>query len=63
MGKHILETVFGMITQIVVMDWWVKRSSSVGAVLAAHASVHRAHTCEVSVLTSPSPAPCSKSGS
>lgn len=60
MGKDILETGFGVITQIVVMDWWVKGSPSVGPVLAA---VHRAHTCEVLVLTSPSRAPCSESGS
>lgn len=58
MGKHILEAVFGVITQIIVMDWWVKGSPSAGPVLAAMAQCR-----EVLVLTSPSCAPWSKSGS
>lgn len=44
MGKHILETVFGVITQITLMDWQVKGSASAGPVPAAQGSVHRAHT-------------------
>lgn len=51
MGKYVLETEFDMITQIAVMGWWAKGSPSVGAVVAAHGSVHRAHTCD------PSPSP------
>lgn len=52
MGKDILEAVFGVITQIIVMDWWVKGSPSAGPVLAAMAQCR-----EVLVLTSPSCAP------
>lgn len=48
MGKYILETVFGMITQIAVMGLWAKGIPGVGPVPAAHGSVHRAHTCESS---------------